>query len=358
MSSLHLRFAIASDLHIALPQTIRRLPQRLHLVEFSISAFEAALAHLAMLDLDFLLLPGDLTQDGEPDNHRWLQERLQLLPFPVYVVPGNHDVLSPVPTECSIGASEFPDYYRNCGYRDAKCLYYTQLLAPGLRLVALNSNQFTADGRQLGRIDAEQLSWLQDVLAASGQEQVLAMVHHNVLEHLPGQAKHPLGRRYMVDNAAELLEILHTAGVQLIFTGHLHVQDIAHNRQLYEITTGSLVSYPHPYRVLELESDRGGELKLTIQSFRVEQIPECANLTEFSREWLGDHSYPFMHKLVQCADLELSETETEAIARDLRYFWADISRVMPFLISSISHYLSGNIFLPSVRLTLLESRCA
>ncbi len=89
---LNFRFAIVSDLHIALPHTIWNHPSRFHLVEVSIPAFESVLRHLTQLDLDFLLLPGDLTQHGEPENHAWLQQRLAQLPFPVYVVPGNHDV--------------------------------------------------------------------------------------------------------------------------------------------------------------------------------------------------------------------------------------------------------------------------
>ena len=74
--NLNFRFAIVSDLHIALPHTIWNHPSRFHLVEVSIPAFESALEHLKQLDLDFLLLPGDLTQHGEPENHIWLQNRL------------------------------------------------------------------------------------------------------------------------------------------------------------------------------------------------------------------------------------------------------------------------------------------
>ncbi len=323
--SANLRFAIASDLHIALPRTIRHLPQRFHLVEFSIPVLEAVLSHLTQLDLDFLLLPGDLTQDGEPENHAWLRERLRSLPYPVYVVPGNHDVLSLEPTERSIAAADFPSYYRDCGYGDGQALYYTCEVAPGVRLVALNSNQFAPDGRQLGRIDSEQLEWLRATLHSKAGDCLLVMVHHNAVEHLPGQARHPLGQRYMIDNASELLEILHTAGVKLLFTGHLHVQDIVRDRQLYEITTGSLVSYPHPYRVIDLSCDAAGNLELQIQSFRVDSLTECPNLGNFSREWIGDRSYPFMRRLVECAGLPLSTAEIEQITQDLRYFWADIA---------------------------------
>ena len=54
---LNFRFAIVSDLHIALPETIWDHPSRFHLVEVSIPAFDSVLAHLTQLDLDFLLIP-------------------------------------------------------------------------------------------------------------------------------------------------------------------------------------------------------------------------------------------------------------------------------------------------------------
>ncbi len=61
---MNFRFAIISDPHIAVPQTIQHHSHRFHLVEVSILALEKVLNHLEQLNLDFLLLPGDLTQDG------------------------------------------------------------------------------------------------------------------------------------------------------------------------------------------------------------------------------------------------------------------------------------------------------
>ena len=87
------KFAIVSDLHIALPHTIWNAPNRFHLVEISIPAFEQILTQLIANPPDFLLLPGDLVQHGERENHEWLANRLAQLPFPTYVVPGNHDVV-------------------------------------------------------------------------------------------------------------------------------------------------------------------------------------------------------------------------------------------------------------------------
>lgn len=224
---MNLRFAIASDLHIALPQTINDKEYRFHLVEVSIPALEVVLEHLQTLSLDFLLLPGDLTQNGEPENHQWLQKRLTSLPYPVYVIPGNHDVPTLNSTDKSIALQDFPSYYQDFGYNNSQELYYTCPLSPQIQLIALNSNQFDVDGKQKGCLDEKQLIWLENTLLKHQNKLIFVMIHHNVIEHLPGQSTHSLGKLYMLDNAPVLLDILDKFGVNLIFTGHLHVQDIS-----------------------------------------------------------------------------------------------------------------------------------
>ncbi len=323
--SLNFRFAVVSDLHIALPHTIWDHPSRFHLVEVSIPALEIVLGHLEQLELDFLLLPGDLTQDGEPDNHAWLQERLTQLPFPVYVVPGNHDIKSALADGRAISTKDFPHYYRNVGYDNLEQLYYTCEVLPGVRLIGLNSNQFDDQGQQVGRLDDTQLRWLREVLSQAKDEMVLVMVHHNVVEHLPNQARHQLASRYILENAQELLQLLREFGVELVFTGHLHVQDIAYCEGVYDITTGSLVSYPHPYRVLQFHRDNQGRNWLQIESHRVESVANLPTLQQVSRQWMGDRTLPLILKFLTQPPLNLPRKEAEALAPTLRDFWADIA---------------------------------
>jgi 3',5'-cyclic AMP phosphodiesterase CpdA len=194
---MNFRFAILSDPHIALPATILNHSNRFHLVEVSIPALKIVLDHLITLDLDFLLIAGDLTQDGEPENHRWLADCLASLPFPVYVVPGNHDVLSLTATENHIGLADFPFYYQQFGYDNPEQIYYQKEISPGVQLIGLNSNQFDDSGKQIGCLDAAQLEWLKQTLPSLKNDLVMVMIHHNVIEHLPGQSSHELGRRYM-----------------------------------------------------------------------------------------------------------------------------------------------------------------
>lgn len=324
-NNLNFRFAVVSDLHIALPHTISNHPSRFHFVEISIPALETVLRHLEQIELDFLLIPGDLTQDGEPDNHAWLQQRLTQLPFPVYVVPGNHDFKSAIADGNASANADFPHYYRKFGYDNPEQLYYSCEVLPGVRLIGLNSNQFNDQGQQVGRLDDTQIEWLREVLAQAKEELVLVMVHHNVVEHLPNQSHHQMASRYMLENALLLLQLLRNSGVDLVFTGHLHVQDIANCEGVYDITSGSLVSYPHPYRVLQFHRDNQGRKWLQIESHRVESVPNWPTLQQVSRQWMCERSLPFILKLLTQPPLNLPQKEAEAMAPTLRDFWADIA---------------------------------
>ena len=330
------RFAVVSDLHIALPHTIWDSPKRFHLVEVSIPAFEQILDHLAQVGIDFLLLPGDLVQHGERENHQWLVQRLKQLPFPVYVVPGNHDVVRYGGCDRTVSLDEFVQLYQPFGY-DTDRPYYHHRLLDGLHLIGLNSNGFDPDGDPFysGWLDPEQLHWLDGQLAQLAETQpdalTLVMLHHNALEHLPRQAQSPMGQRYMVKNAGELTQRLQAAGVPLMLTGHLHVQDVAQTDNLYEVTTGSLVSYPHPYRICELTAepatvpDIPPTRHLAINSHRIEAVPGWPTLQATSHRWMADRSFPFMMKLLTDAPLHLSPQEAEQYAPIMRNFWSAIA---------------------------------
>ena len=319
------RFAIASDLHISLPHTIEPAEGRFHLLEVSIPAWEHVLQELAKADLDFAILPGDLTKDGEPENHEWLLDSLSELPFPVFVVPGNHDIRSPETTKSSIGLADFSHYYRDYGYDYPGQLYYTCCPVPGLRLIALNSTTFDRRGQQLGRLDEEQFEWLEDILDWMNEELIVVVIHHNVLEHLPNQSKHPMGRRYMLDNAPRLRKLLQEAGVDLILTGHLHVQDIANKGSLHEITTGSLVSYPHPFRILEASVADNGDCLLSVKSHTVQSVGGWPDLQTHSRQSIGKASLKFILKLLTDPPVSMPAAAAQQFAPDLQYFWPTIA---------------------------------
>jgi hypothetical protein len=323
---LDFRFAIVTDPHIALPETFPAQRSKFHWVEIGVLALESVFDRLSSLDLDFLLIPGDLTQDGEKLNHEWLAQRLSRLPFPAYVIPGNHDLPQYYPTNLKTGLGDFPHYYRKFGYQDTDRCYYAVEILPGVRLIGLNSQQFDPDtGLQIqGAIDDLQLAWLTETLASNQDCLNLVMVHHNVLEHIPDQSNHPLGRRYILSNSPELIAILDRYQVRYIFTGHLHIQDVARTDRLYDITTGSLIGYPHPYRLCHYHQN-GDRSWLQIESEYIQSLPGYPDLQSTSRQLVRDRSTDYLLRMLVDSPLNFSPVAARRLVPHLRDFWADVA---------------------------------
>jgi 3',5'-cyclic AMP phosphodiesterase CpdA len=161
------RFAIISDPHIAQPETIYTGPNRFHLVEVSIPGIEQIFDHLETLDLDFLLLPGDLTQHGEWVNHQWLIDRLKRLPFPAYVVPGNHDVIARDASDRAIGLQDFPRSTKTLATATARPSTTSGKSSRGCGWWHSTPTAFEESGKQIGvgHVDETQLAWLEETLA-------------------------------------------------------------------------------------------------------------------------------------------------------------------------------------------------
>jgi 3',5'-cyclic AMP phosphodiesterase CpdA len=196
----------------------------------------------------------------------------------VLVVPGNHDiqndgaqsyagdVATPVPT---ISAAEFATIYNDMGYgtaiaRDPGSLSYVTEMAPGLWLLAIDSciyGEVRAAETTPGRITDATKAWIQAqlALAASRGVRVLGMMHHGVVEHFANQAL--VFPEYLVDERDAVAALLSNGGVGAVFTGHFHANDITRGlpsgsaRALYDIETGSTVTYPCPYRVVDVSAD-------------------------------------------------------------------------------------------------------
>jgi len=56
-------------------------------------SLESVFSHIQenYVDIDFLLLTGDVSQTGDKQSYKILNSLLQQLKFPIYCVPGNHD---------------------------------------------------------------------------------------------------------------------------------------------------------------------------------------------------------------------------------------------------------------------------
>jgi hypothetical protein len=221
----------------------------------------------------------------------------------VFVAPGNHDIRNPwarrfAGTETEpvshIGRHEFREIYASFGYEQARSVHagslaYLAEAAPGVSLLVLDSNRYERnlekgypDGR--GAISTAQRRWLEARLAEAraGGEAVLPVMHHSLLSHRSGGGGRPFGRSW-IDMWPLFARLFWDAAAPVVFTGHAHRQDIAGLRGeqgewIYDVATGALGSFPHPYRVVRVTA---GE-RLEIRSHRLmpaDFTPGAANDT-------------------------------------------------------------------------------
>ncbi len=284
------RFAVISDPHfydVSLGTTGSAFKKYLEddrkLLVLSREILDSAIDAVGREKPRFVLVPGDMTKDGERVNHEKVTQALKRLTdrgIKVYVVPGNHDINNPdavryegdetrpVPT---IGPEEFSDLYRDFGYadalsRDEHSLSYTFEPEPGLWILALDSCRWKENrpGHHPivdGAFSPATLAWIESRLISARKQNkaVLAFMHHGLMAHYPANEK--FYGEYIVDDSDTVAELLAVYGVRLVFTGHFHAQDVVRKNFenhpsafVFDIETGSLVTAPCPFRVVDLKN--------------------------------------------------------------------------------------------------------
>lgn len=127
---------------------------------------------------------------------------------------------------------------------------------PGLWFLGLDGCNYEGRFPDLtltdGWIAAETITWLNEKLAiAQGMNiTVIAFMHHGVVEHFHGMET--VFPEYLIDGWIDFSQYLLDHGVQIVFTGHHHANDISvidnSSDKLYDIQTGSLVTWPSIHR--------------------------------------------------------------------------------------------------------------
>lgn len=290
-----LRLMVISDPHVLAPTLVdsdSEAAKRLadgdtKLVLDSPDIIDAMLDSVRAARPAALLIAGDLTFNGERDSHAWLAARLERLRddgVPSFVIPGNHDIANPyahafgddgktvAPT---VTAGEFATMYAGCGYdgaleRDTASLSYVARVAPGVTLLALDSNRYDENRspafgdsktvyRSGGRLKPSTLRWAvaQANEARNRGDRVIAMMHHHLLEHIDGEKR--LLANYLVEDNDSVAGALARAGVDVVLTGHLHITDAVSatgGSVLLDVATGAATTYPFPMRTLAVDGSR------------------------------------------------------------------------------------------------------
>lgn len=321
-----------------------------------------ALVHDAELKKpQFLILSGDLTNNGEADSHKELAAKLKRIEkqgTSVYVIPGNHDLFNPwarsfkgdkqIVTD-HITSQDFTELYADYGYneaisKDADSLSYVVEASPGLWLLMIDSSQYVNNEKYGfpqtdGRILPATLSWIKDCvkLASEQHASIVTVMHHNLLSHTSMSVS-----GFKLNNSQETMAALRQDGLNLVLSGHIHMQDIRRDPAtgqtaadsdplpVYDIATSAFAVNPHQYGEMTFDP-RSRKVTYHTASVDVEQWaadngitdPNLLHFKAYAEQSFSESSYNKAMKNLK--DSSFGEADKQSMARmmsalNVKYF--------------------------------------
>lgn len=223
-------------------------------------------------ETDVVIIPGDLTKNGEKESHKSFIKELYKLKESgkkIFVITAGHDYNDSasilqgegrVPVE-GTDFNDLCEMYRDFGYGDALAVdepthSYMAQVTDGVRLLAICCD---SKGQPKGAMDERHMEWAKEQIdkAKADNCSVFAMCHYPIIPSVPafdlvGDAKIKEWRKvasFLADN-----------GVELILTGHMHIQSINEfysekGNRLIDICTACLVGSPAKYRKITVDEN-------------------------------------------------------------------------------------------------------
>jgi 3',5'-cyclic-AMP phosphodiesterase len=201
-----------------------------------------AIEEINVAEPDFVVIAGDLTDDGYPDQYPLAEQELAAIAAPQVVrVPGNHDARN-------VGYLLYEDTF---GPRDSQQRFESAGL--DVALVGVDSSKPDIDEGEIGR---EHYGWIEEGFAPEADLRVFVCHHH--LMPVPGTGR----ERNQVLDAGDVLALLRRSSVDLVLSGHRHVPYVWPLAGILIVHSGTVSTlrtrgFPHPaYNFLRIEEGR------------------------------------------------------------------------------------------------------
>ena len=280
---------------------------------------------------NFLLIPGDLTKDGEIECHIELAQKLEAWQartgIPVFVTNGNHDINNSNVTTFVNGKKEqgtktspeqFRQIYANLGfdmadafftpkgYPEAKggMLSYAADLGTGFRLIVVDTSMYSEDNGAPGNehltdgcVGDALLEWVCDQAkqAKKNGREPIVMQHHNLVQHM--DIEEATFFAFVLRDWERICDFYADAGIHYVFTGHLHASDTAsyvndNGERITDILTPTLTGYPNYFRTVDLTTDmRSTRLDMTNYDIDDERLGLGEITTDFGETIARPYKY-------------------------------------------------------------------
>jgi 3',5'-cyclic-AMP phosphodiesterase len=191
---------------------------------------------------DLVVLAGDLTDDGYPDQYPLAQQELAAIAAEHIVrVPGNHDARN-------VGYLLFEDTF---GARDSRLRF--ECAGLDVALIGVDSSKPDIDEGEIGR---EHYGWIEEGFTDDTDLRIFVCHHH--LVPVPGTGR----ERNQVLDAGDVLALLRRCSVDLVLSGHRHVPYVWPLAGILLVHSGTVSTlrtrgFPQPaYNLLRIERGR------------------------------------------------------------------------------------------------------
>lgn len=282
------------------------LTKQRKMLDLSEMAFEALIDTALFYHPALVLIPGDLTKDGELASHDVVLaqlERLEEAGIKTLVIPGNHDIggtayayqgENKTAVETLVDSeweSTYAMVYDQAIAKDSLSHSYVAEPLSGLTVIGIDASHNAGDGS----LSDNTLAWVLQQADDARQRgnMIIAMCHWQLMEHVDdGGVMMESG---LLQNAEAVRDSLMHHGVRFVLTGHMHVNSISTyrdttnvtNDSIVEISTGSPITYPCPYRWLSLSSNNS---TVDVETMYLTSLSGYEDLTLYGREWMREHT--------------------------------------------------------------------
>jgi len=249
----------------------------------------------------YLLIPGDLTEDGYWSEHlaiaKILRDFQSRTGKQIFLIPGNHDIRTS-DSNNRLNLSDFLKIYADIGYnkalaRHAGSASYTADLDNGYRLIAIDACIYREDGSY---ISPDLHAWIEAQVkqAKIDGKKLIGMVHHSLLEHFGIESI--AGNLLCLDNYRGNATQFADWGIKYFFTGHEHANDIssavsANGNRIYDIETDSLITYPNAYREVTFTDNAVNVETKYIDNIDLSYLPAGFNQAQLNLIQNDFHAY-------------------------------------------------------------------
>ncbi|MDG6229747.1 MAG: metallophosphoesterase, partial [Candidatus Thermoplasmatota archaeon] len=230
-------FIHLTDFHIGDPRGLVENPKE----TIGWKAARKVIEEVNLLQPDFVLISGDLTF-GQlypfeyTVEYKKCYEILQEFTVPTFLCPGNHDGYFQLGQDgLRFWEQTFGPLYYSFDYGDTHFLSINSYDWSRRDRIGFSYLVFNWGGS----IREEQMIWIEDDLSKnSDTEQTLMMMHHNPL----WDTKTDSLLRKGYHGREEILTLIRTKGVDGVFAGHVHYDDVTIDNDTTYITTTTLSS--------------------------------------------------------------------------------------------------------------------